>query len=229
MTQMTLSPDQRLAVSVSADVVQLEGNLVIPPGAQGVVLFAHGSGGSRHSPYNQYIADRLQKTGLATLLIDLLTPQEEDLDQQTHQLRFDIDLLASRLIGATDWLRHQPETQELGIGYFGTSTGSAAALMAATRLADFVQAIVSRGGRPDLVGTALTRVQSPTLLIVGAQDMPTVALNEFALMRLDQVSEKGLAMIPHATDLFVEPGALEQVAQLSGEWFQRFLMRHRKD
>ncbi|RZM79508.1 dienelactone hydrolase family protein [Leptolyngbya iicbica] len=212
-------------ISVSAAAVQLEGNLVIPPGAQGVVLFAHGSGSSRHSPRNQLVAQRLQQAGLATLLLDLLTPAEGRQDAETRQFRFDIDLLTARLVGATDWLQHTPATQNLGIGYFGASTGSAAAFMAATQRPDRVQAIVSRGGRPDLVGSALTQVQAPTLLIVGGQDLPVIAMNEYAFSRLDRLPEKQLAIVPNATHLFAEAGALEQVADLASDWFGRFLKR----
>lgn len=215
---------QKQLVSVSAGSVKLEGALVIPAGAQGIVLFAHGSGSSRHSPRNRSVASVLQQAGLATLLLDLLTPQEEAIDIRTRQLRFDIHLLAMRLVGATDWLRQTAATQDLSIGYFGASTGSAAALIAATQRSDVVQAIVSRGGRPDLAGSALSCVQAPTLLIVGGNDFLVITMNEDALALLDQAPEKQLAIVPGATHLFEEPGTLEQVAALASRWFQRYLI-----
>lgn len=210
-------------VSISTDTVQLAGNLEIPPDAQGIVLFAHGSGSSRHSPRNRYVASVLQQQGLATLLLDLLTPEEEKIDLRTRHLRFDINLLATRLVGATDWLYRTPATAHLNIGYFGASTGSAAALMAATQRPEVVKAIVSRGGRPDLAGAALSRIQAPTLLIVGGDDLPVIALNQDALDCLNQAPAKQLQIIPQATHLFEEPGALEQVAVLASQWFQRYL------
>ncbi|MGA7932578.1 MAG: dienelactone hydrolase family protein [Kovacikia sp.] len=219
---------QEHLVSVCAGSVNLEGNLVIPAGAQGIVLFAHGSGSSRHSPRNRYVAAVLQQEGLATLLLDLLTAKEEVIDLQTRHLRFDIGLLATRLIGATDWLRQAPTTQQLRIGYFGASTGSAAALIAATRRPHDVDAIVSRGGRPDLAGSALTLVQAPTLLIVGSKDISVIGMNQDALALLSQASAKQLERIPGATHLFEEPGTLEQVAVLASQWFKRYLIRSSK-
>lgn len=210
-------------VSVSAGPAQLEGNLVVPAGAQGIVLFAHGSGSSRFSFRNRYVASMLQQQGLATLLLDLLTAKEEEIDLRTWQLRFDIGLLAARLVGATDWLLHNPTTQNLRIGYFGASTGSAAALIAATKRPDAVKAIVSRGGRSDLAGAVLPQVRAATLLIVGGNDFPVMAMNQEALTLLEQAAEKRLEVIPNATHLFEEPGALEQVAVLAGEWFKRHL------
>jgi dienelactone hydrolase len=186
-----------------------------------VVLFAHGSGSSRHSPRNQSVARVLRQHGLATLLIDLLTTDEESVDQYTRHLRFDIELLALRLLGATDWLREQPQTRELAVGYFGASTGAGAALMAAAERPDIVQAVVSRGGRPDLAGPALLRVHAPTLLIIGGADAPVIDLNEQAMQLLD--GEKELRVIPRATHLFEEPGALEEVARLAADWFARHL------
>jgi pimeloyl-ACP methyl ester carboxylesterase len=186
-----------------------------------VVLFAHGSGSSRHSPRNQYIARVLHKSGLGTLLIDLLTADEESIDQYTRHLRFDIELLALRLIGTTDWLRQHPLTHELAIGYFGASTGAGAALLAAADRPDVVRAVVSRGGRPDLAGPALMRVHAPTLLIVGGADAPVIDLNERAMDLLE--CEKELRIVPGATHLFEEPGALEEVAQLAADWFARHL------
>lgn len=208
-------------VSIRANAVQLEASLVLPAMAQGIVLFAHGSGSSRHSPRNRDVAQVLNQVGLATLLLDLLTAAEEVIDRQTRHLRFDIGLLASRLVGATDWLRQNPMTRSLKVGYFGASTGSAAALMAATERPEVISAIVSRGGRPDLAGTALTRVQAPTLLIVGGNDPIVLDLNRQALARIS--TEKHLEIVPGATHLFAEPGTLEQVAQLASQWFQRYL------
>jgi dienelactone hydrolase len=202
--------------------VELEGSLAIPDGAQGVVLFAHGSGSGRHSPRNQYVARVLRQAGLGTLLMDLLTREEEDVDQYTRHLRFDIEMLALRLIGATDWLRQSPPTRDLAVGYFGASTGAGAALMAAADRPDVVRAVVSRGGRPDLAGPALMRVHAPTLLIVGGADAPVIDLNERALDLLEV--HKELRIIPGATHLFEEPGALEDVARLAADWFARHLI-----
>jgi dienelactone hydrolase len=188
-----------------------------------VVLFAHGSGSGRHSPRNRYVAGELQRGGLATLLIDLLTADEEAVDLRTSRLRFDIGLLAERLIGATDWLREQPATRALGTGYFGASTGGGAALVAAAQRPDAVGAVVSRGGRPDLAGPALPRVHTPTLLIVGGADVPVIGMNEQALTQLR--CKKRLEIVPGATHLFEEPGALEEVARLARGWFQQHLRR----
>jgi dienelactone hydrolase len=209
-------------VSIAADSVKLEGNLEIPPGAHGIVLFAHGSGSSRHSPRNRYVAQVLNQAGLATLLIDLLTPAEEIIDWQTGHLRFDIGLLASRLVGATDWLMQNPATQNLKIGYFGASTGAGAALVAAADCPESVGAIVSRGGRPDLAGSALSRVRAPTLLIVGGHDIPVIRLNQSAQDLLRVTNH--LEIVPGATHLFEEPGALETVARLASQWFKRYLI-----
>jgi putative phosphoribosyl transferase len=209
-------------VQVPAGAVTLEGNLTLPQDCQAVVLFAHGSGSSRHSPRNRYVARLLNEAKLATLLIDLLTLHEEAIDAQTAQLRFDIDLLAKRLVDATDWLTQFPDTKQLRIGYFGASTGAAAALVAAAERPDQVRAIVSRGGRPDLAGAALPRVRAPTLLIVGGNDVQVIQLNQMALAQLR--SEKQLVIIPGATHLFEEPGALDKVARLAREWFQRHLI-----
>lgn len=204
-------------VSVSVDSVSLEGNLDIPPGARGLILFAHGSGSSRHSSRNKYVAEVLKKGGLATLLFDLLTREEEIIDIQTAELRFNIELLASRLVGGTDWVLKNPSTANLRIGYFGASTGAAAALIAATMRPDAVYAIVSRGGRPDLASEALSRVKAPTLLIVGGYDDVVIKLNEEALGKIS--AEKELKIVPGATHLFEEPGALEEVASLARDWF----------
>jgi putative phosphoribosyl transferase len=210
-------------VRVSAGPVELEGNLGVPAGAGGVVLFAHGSGSGRHSPRNRYVARALREANLATLLIDLLTPDEEEVDLRTGHLRFDIGLLAERLAGATDWLVRNPDTQDMRIGYFGASTGAGAALVAAAERPEAVGAIVSRGGRPDLAGDALPLVKAPTLLIVGGNDVPVIGMNEEALERLR--AKKRLEIVPGATHLFEEPGALEEVARLAAGWFARYLAR----
>jgi dienelactone hydrolase len=214
------SAEERL-VHVATGSVTLEGNLTLPDGARGVVLFAHGSGSSRLSPRNRYVARLLNEAKLATLLIDLLTPREAAIDLRSAHLRFDIRLLAERLIGATDWLIQYQDTHHLRVGYFGASTGAAAALVAAAERAGEVGAVVSRGGRPDLAGPALTQVRAPTLLIVGGEDTQVIELNREAFTQLQ--CEKDLAIIPGATHLFEEPGALEQVAGLARDWFQRFL------
>ncbi|MDJ0796056.1 MAG: dienelactone hydrolase family protein [Calothrix sp. MO_167.B12] len=212
---------QEKLVVIATESVRLEGNLVVPPTAQGIVLFAHGSGSSRQSPRNRAVAKVMQRAGLATLLFDLLTSEEEKIDLRTRHLRFDIGLLASRLIGATNWLAQYPDTHNLKVGYFGASTGAAAALIAAADEPQKVSAVVSRGGRPDLAGTALTRVQAPTLLIVGGYDFPVIEMNQEAMAQLG--SEKQLQIIPKATHLFEEPGALEEVALLATQWFQKYL------
>jgi putative phosphoribosyl transferase len=196
----------------------LLGDLVVPEDATRMVLFAHGSGSGRHSPRNRYVANVLQQGGLATLLLDLLTAGEEQVDLNTGDLRFNIDFLAGRLLEATDWLRREPATRGLSIGYFGASTGAGAALVAAAKRPSLVQAVVSRGGRPDLAGSALTRVQAPTLLIVGGNDHPVVELNRQALSELR--CEKHLAIVPGASHLFEEPGTLEQAAALARDWFE---------
>src|SRR5215204_350916 len=209
------------AVRVSAGPVELEGTLGVPQGDRGVVLFAHGSGSGRYSPRNRYVARVLREAGLATLLIDLLTAEEEEVDLRTRHLRFDIGLLAERLVGATGWLRDEPDTRNLKIGYFGASTGAGAALVAAAERPDEVGAVVSRGGRPDLAGEALSRVEAPALLIVGGNDVPVIRMNEEALERLHV--EKRLEIVPGATHLFEEAGALEAVARLAADWFVRYL------
>ena len=213
--------EQEQLVRASAAGVVLEGNLAVPAGAHGIVIFAHGSGSSRHSPRNRYVADYLQHQRLGTLLIDLLTPNEEQIDLRTRHLRFDIDLLADRLAGAAEWVSGNPDTQGLTIGYFGASTGAASALVAAAQKPQKIGAIVSRGGRPDLAGSSLAHVKAPTLLIVGGADEPVIGLNEDAFRQLRV--EKRMEIIPGATHLFEEPGALEQVAKLAGDWFGRTL------
>ena len=209
-------------VHVSAGSVTLDGNLSLPEESRAVVLFAHGSGSSRHSSRNRYVARVLNEAKLATLLIDLLTLDEEVIDARTAQLRFDIELLAERLVGATDWLTRFPDTKHLRIGYFGASTGAAAALVAAAVRPDVVSAVVSRGGRPDLAGAALMHVRAPTLLIVGGNDGQVIQLNRAALAQLR--CEKQLMIVPGATHLFEEPGALDEVARLARDWFHRHLI-----
>jgi dienelactone hydrolase len=197
--------------------VVLEADIALPQEARGVVLFAHGSGSSRHSPRNRYVAEQLQHAGLATVLADLLTAEEERIDALTAELRFDIGLLATRLAALTDWLTAQERTAGLGIGLFGASTGAAAALVAAAVRPAAVRTVVSRGGRPDLAGEYLPRVHQPTLLIVGGEDPVVIELNRKAMEKLG--GETRLMIIPGATHLFEEPGALEQVAQVARDWF----------
>lgn len=216
-----LCREQANSVLIPADSSQLTGDLIVPIDAQGVVLFAHGSGSSRHSPRNRYVAQVLRSAGFATLLIDLLTAEEEEIDLRSRHLRFDIGLLAQRLINITDWLAQYPETCLLRVGYFGASTGAAAALVAAVERPAIVGAIVSRGGRPDLAGSVLSQVKAPTLLIVGGYDLPVIAMNEDALAQLH--GEKRLEIVPNATHLFGEPGALEEVARLASQWFKQYL------
>jgi dienelactone hydrolase len=208
-------------VSIPAGSVELHGDLVIPDQAAGIVIFAHGSGSSRHSPRNRYVASALQARSLATLLMDLLTAEEESIDAQNGHLRFDIDLLADRLVAATDWLELLPEARSLRVGYFGASTGGGAALVAAAARPERVAAVVSRGGRPDLAGKALTRVRAPTLLVVGGRDHAVLRLNQETLALLP--AEARLEVVPGATHLFEEPGALEAAAQLAALWFGKFL------
>lgn len=204
-------------VQIPVGHISLTGNLIIPAGASGIALFAHGSGSSRRSPRNQFVARVLREAGVGTLLFDLLTPYEEFVDARTARLRFDIGLLAHRLVAATNWLRNDSATDEMAIGYFGASTGGGAALVAAAELGHHVKAIVSRGGRPDLAGSALPLVSAPTLLIVGARDYPVIAMNRDALCQLK--CEKCLEIVPGATHLFEEPGTLEQVGRLAAGWF----------
>lgn len=211
-------------VAIQLENIALNADLAIPAAAAGTVLFAHGSGSSRHSPRNRYVAEVLQKAGFATLLMDLLTSDEEKVDNRTAALRFDVDLLARRLRGAAWWLVEQPELTDLPIGYFGASTGAAAALIAAAGHADLIDAVVARGGRPDLAGTALDRVLSPALFIVGSRDLEVLELNRRALAALPG-KQKKLEVVPAATHLFEEPGALEMVAKLAAEWFKRYLAK----
>ncbi|HZT07527.1 MAG TPA: dienelactone hydrolase family protein [Chloroflexota bacterium] len=219
--QMPTEDPVEQTVQLDLGEVRLEGTLVLPPGTRGVVLFAHGSGSSRFSPRNRFVARKLQEGGIGTLLLDLLTRQEEMIDARTGHLRFDIGLLAERVIGAADWLRTKADTRAMRIGYFGASTGAAAAIVAAAREPTWVSAIVSRGGRPDLAESDLRRVQTPTLLIVGGRDFEVLDLNRAALEQLPGV--KALEIVPGATHLFEEPGALERVAELARGWFATYL------
>jgi putative phosphoribosyl transferase len=208
-------------VQIPAGRAVLSGSLTIPENAVALVLFAHGSGSSRHSPRNQFVARTLNRADLGTLLFDLLTPEEETLDIYTREHRFNIVLLAARLVQATNWAKQQDQTRDLRIGYFGSSTGGAAALVAAAELSQDVAAVVSRGGRPDLAGDALPKVQAPTLLIVGGNDDIVIELNEMA--RDQMRCEVKLEIIPGATHLFEEPGALEKVAKLASDWFAKHI------
>ncbi len=219
---------QRLNVQIPADEMILEGDLIIPKDLRGIVLFAHGSGSSRHSPRNQYVARVLQDAGIATLLFDLLSEEEEFLDRETGHLRFNIDLLAKRLLQAATWIVRLPQMEDVKLGFFGASTGAAAALVAASEVEGSrkdTAAVVSRGGRPDLAGPALGNVQTPTLLIVGGNDQTVLELNREAFSQLP--CEKRLEIVPGATHLFEEPGALEEVARLARHWFEWHLGRHK--
>ncbi len=209
---------ERIAVTIPHGTLRLPGELIVPDGASGVVLFAHGSGSSRHSPRNQTVARHLHEHGLGTLLFDLLTEAEEKEEFYTRHLRFDVPLLAERLVAATDWITKQPAVRGKPLGYFGSSTGAAAALVAAGKLGDTISAVVSRGGRPDLAGEFLPRVQAATLLIVGSRDEAVIALNEQAREKLK--CKHALAIVPGATHLFEEPGALEEVARLAMDFFR---------
>lgn len=209
---------------IPAGQVTIDADLCLPTDASGLVLFAHGSGSSRLSPRNRFVAGMLGKAGLASVLADLLTPEEEEIDARTRHLRFDIEQLAQRLVAATDWLGQQPRPSRLPvlpIGYFGASTGAGAALVAASRRPEVVRAVVSRGGRPDLAGDALSGVRAPTLLIVGSNDVPVIGMNERAAAQI--TAETQLVIVPGATHLFEEPGTLEIVAARAQEWFLRHL------
>ncbi|MBW3589487.1 MAG: dienelactone hydrolase family protein [Actinobacteria bacterium] len=208
-------------VVIEAGAVRLEGDLSVPAQATGVVLFAHGSGSSRFSPRNRSVASDLQQAGLGTLLIDLLTAEEEVEDEKTRDLRFDIDLLAGRVVHATRWLSTASETATLPVGHFGASTGAGAALVAAAQTPDRVKAVVSRGGRPDLAGELLAKVKAPTMLIVGSNDAQVIVLNRQAFEQLR--CDKELKLVEGASHLFEEPGTLDQVAQMAAEWFGRYL------
>jgi len=216
----------QMELEVQVKDAALGGELNVPDGAIGLVIFAHGSGSSRHSLRNQNVADTLRSVGLGTLLFDLLTAEEEAAEAYTRHLRFNIAFLADRLMAVTTWMHHQPGCADLKKGFFGASTGAAAALVAAAQLPEIVQAIVSRGGRPDLADTALNRVHAPTLLIVGSLDATVIPLNERAYSRLQ--CEKALKIIPRASHLFEEPGTLAKVAELAGEWFLKYLAAERR-
>jgi putative phosphoribosyl transferase len=215
-------------VTIECHKIVLHGTLVIPEHCTGIVLFAHGSGSGRRSPRNRSVAQVLQAQGIATLLFDLLTWAEESVDQFTAELRFDIPFLTERLLGATQWVMRRPELQNLAIGYFGASTGAGAALVAAAKLSSVVRAVVSRGGRPDLAGDALRSVVAPTLLIVGGNDEPVIAMNKTALAKL-KCLEKMLVIIPGATHLFEEPGTLDEVARIAAGWSSQHLTTARRD
>jgi putative phosphoribosyl transferase len=212
---------QETAVKIPTGSVVVEGNLTVPSGAKGVVLFAHGSGSSRFSPRNQYVAKFFNAQKIGTLLFDLLTNEEDQEDIETAEYRFNINLLAERLIGATEWLKKDPDTKNIVFGYFGASTGAAAALIAAAKLPNDIAAVVSRGGRPDLAANYLPRVVAPTLLLVGGLDTVVIELNRQAMEQMS--AEKKLVIIPGATHLFEESGKLEEVAKLSTDWFLRYL------
>jgi dienelactone hydrolase len=214
--------DRLESVKMERNGIVLHGFLECPPRAKGIVLFAHGSGSGRMSPRNQSVARHLNQHGLATLLLDLLTEDEEELDSRTSQLRFNIGFLAKRLLLATDWIKHHPVGKNLGIGYFGASTGAAAALVAAAIQSDLIQAVVSRGGRPDLAAAYLDEVRAPTLLIVGSLDQLVIGMNQDAMQRMNQTRCK-LEIVPGATHLFEEPGTLARVAELAEEWFSQYL------
>jgi putative phosphoribosyl transferase len=216
-----------LQVSVAAGDAVLQGELTVPGQAAGIVAFAHGSGSGRHSPRNRRVAETLNEAGISTLLLDLLTAREEQRDRLTGEYRFDIDLLAVRLVATVDWVRHNPTTARLPLGLFGASTGAAAALVAAAVRPKEIAAVVSRGGRPDLAGPALPAVKAPTLLLVGGADEQVLELNRRALELLQ--TEKRLVVIPGATHLFEEPGALEEVARLATEWFLDHFLEERGD
>ena len=219
MAARSIVPDvPSLAVQVAIDGEHLDGDLALPKDALGIVVFAHGSGSSRHSPRNRLVARTLQERRLATLLIDLLTPREETVDEVTAHYRFDIPLLARRLVMVVDWLHNRSDTASMPIGLFGASTGGGAALLAAADRPRQISAVVSRGGRPDLAGAALPRVTAPTLLIVGGNDTPVIEMNRDAMRRM--ACEVSLEIVPGASHLFEEPGTLARVATLAGEWFE---------
>lgn len=217
---MKINPIKEV-INISTEQVELEGELIIPSEAKGIVLFAHGSGSSRFSPRNQFVAQFLREKQLGTLLIDLLTAQEEKIDLMTREIRFNIELLANRLLGITKWLLQDKRSQGLHVGYFGSSTGAAAALIAAAKMEKNVSTVVSRGGRPDLASRFLAQVQAPTLLIVGGADTGVIELNQEAYDLLIQI--KKLEIVPGATHLFEEPGTLETVADLAAKWFLQYL------
>jgi putative phosphoribosyl transferase len=213
--------EEKNAVKITSGLAIIYGNLEVPKGATSIVLFAHGSGSSRFSPRNTYVAGLMNKAGIATLLIDLLTEEEESVDEYTGQFRFDVDMLADRLVDSTQWLKSRADTKKLAIGYFGASTGAAAALIAAAKLPEEKLAVVSRGGRPDLAGANLPKVNAPTLLIVGGDDTEVLELNRQALKLIP--AEKKLEIVPGATHLFEESGKLREAAELAIDWFMKHL------
>jgi dienelactone hydrolase len=219
---MNLTIDQNIEITIPINAHFLEGILNIPNHCQGMVIFAHGSGSGRYSKRNQSIANYFNEHKLATLLFDLLTPEEEMIDEYSREFRFNIPLLAERILIATHWLLQEPKTKSLPIGYFGASTGAAAALVAAAKMVGTVRAIVSRGGRPDLAGNALLLVQAPTLLIVGGNDYSVLGLNQTAMEKL--CCEKALRIVNHASHLFEEPGTLEEAGRLAMDWYLKFLV-----
>lgn len=215
--------EQENNIVIEVNDIKLEGNLYLVENSSGIVLFAHGSGSSRMSPRNRYVAEYLNKAGLSTLLFDLLTTEEDEVDQFTREFRFDIPLLAKRLVGATDWLQSQAELINLNIGYFGSSTGAAAALIAAAERPEVTHAVVSRGGRPDLAGVSLPEVKAPTLLIVGGWDDVVIELNQQAKAQMQSTDAK-LTIVEGATHLFEEPGKLDEVTKLAADWFRKYLL-----
>lgn len=220
---MNKTTTENRIVQILSTGVRLEGIVSIPENPKGLVIFVHGSGSSRHSPRNQFVAQTLQESGLATLLFDLLTAEEEEVDLRTRHLRFDIDLLARRTAGVMEWLDLQPYVHGLKRGLFGASTGAAAALIAAAELPEKVDAVVSRGGRPDLAGPALPNVRAPTLLIVGGDDDVVIDLNKQSLEQMQPGTKKKMMIVPGASHLFEEPGTLDYAARLAAEWFQTHL------
>jgi putative phosphoribosyl transferase len=218
---MKPSKEEKNLVRIVSGKVTINGNLTVPEGAKGIVLFAHGSGSSRFSPRNRYVADLMNKKGIATLLIDLLTAEEEAVDEYSGQYRFDVGMLAERLVVSTKWLKTNSAAAKLTVGYFGASTGAAAALIAAAKLPDDIAAVVSRGGRPDLAGENLSKVKAPTLLIVGGIDTEVLQLNREALQLIR--AEKKLEIVPGASHLFEESGKLEEAAALAIDWFMKHL------
>lgn len=222
---MSTGTTTEFSIRMQLEDVLLDGDVVVPTGADGIVMFVHGSGSSRHSSRNRFVAEQLQLGGMGTLLFDLLTEEEEAIDLRTGEMRFDIPLLAQRTMEATDWLSLQSFASGLSIGYFGASTGAAAALIAASQRTELVKAVVSRGGRPDLASSALTKVIAPTLLIVGGHDDIVIDLNEQAFAQLN--TEKRLVIVPGASHLFEEAGTLEHVAALATDWFATHLTSRR--
>jgi dienelactone hydrolase len=218
---LTKNDNDPTFVDIQCGSIRLEGNLLVPDNSVGIVLFVHGSGSSRKSPRNRFVAEILNQKGIATLLFDLLTRKEEEIDTETGHLRFDIPLLAQRLINTTNWLLKNIDVTDMNLGYFGASTGTAAALVAASAMPDKVKAVVSRGGRPDLAGSSMNAVKCPTLLLVGGYDEVVIDLNKEAMTQLE--SEKKLIIIPEATHLFEEPGKLELVAHYACNWFLKYL------